>query len=338
MKLTELLKLKKRHYMVGIVILIGIVLLWYVYNNRYEYLELFSNMIPILGAYECIASNKKIINFIKNMNVVLDKYKVITGEIEASIKFSETEINAGRIVAFVPIEYIKQYPDLKKECYDIANIPNEVRINLDSYLAKNSYQKAQLLFGIDEGEGSNRAYLNTMKNDKVELIGYNVDSEQIAKKVYQQLQFMDFKEKCKKFIGNDIYIQLLDVFPVQTWKIVGYKKDSRMPGVPCSSFYINFNFEYKLAQFDEKLFTLLGMIYKGSREELNKFYECYKDMNVTWISIGKNEENEMTFTMYFVYNRNIRNVIDANKITLLRQHYMKIKKEMEKKSINIQLI
>ena len=329
MKLT--LYLKTRHYMVGVAILIVIVMMWYIYKNRYEYLEFFSNAVPILTAYECIASNKRIVDFVKKMNGILDKYKVETGEIEASVKFSKDNINVGRMVVFIPTEYIRKFPELKKECYSAAKIPNEVQINLDAQLSKGGYQQAQLLFGIDEGEGSARAYLNTIKNNKTELIGYNIDSERIAKKTYNQLTFMDFKDKCRKFVGEDLYLKLLDVFPVQTWKIVGCKRDSRMPEMGYSTFYINLNFEYKLGQFDEKLFILLGAIYDGKRAELNKFYNCYRDTNVTWIAIGKNEEGELIFTMYFVYNRNIRNIVDTEKITQLRDYFIKFKKAMNMK-------
>ena len=54
-------QIKSRHYMIGVAILIVIMIFLYIYNNRYEYLELFSNTIPILSSYECMASNKRII-------------------------------------------------------------------------------------------------------------------------------------------------------------------------------------------------------------------------------------------------------------------------------------
>ena len=69
---------------------------------------------------------------------------------------------------------------------------------------------------------------------------------------------MDFKEKCEVFIGHDLYIKLLDVFScpnMEKWLVV--KNDSRIPGHEYSTFYINLNFEYKLSQFDEKLFIFI---------------------------------------------------------------------------------
>lgn len=326
-------QMKIRHYMTGVAILIGIMILLYIYNNRHEYLELFSNTIPILSSYECMASNKRIIKFIKDMNSIFDKYKIEFGEIEASVKFSENDINVGRIVAFIPKIYLDQSPDIQKECYKVARIPEEVQVNLDSQISNGQYQKAQLLLGIDEGEKSVRAYLNTFKDNKTELIGYNIDDKRIAKKTYNQLKFMDFKEKCEVFIGHDLYIKLLDVFPVQTWKMVGCKNDSRIPGNKYSTFYINLNFEYKLSQFDEKLFILLGAMYKGRRKELDKFYNCYKDNNVTWVAIGKNEQGNYIFTMYFVYNRFIRKTVNFNKVAKLRSYLSQMKKEFEKKKI-----
>lgn len=326
-------QMKSRHYMIGVAILIAIMIFLYVYNNRYEYLELFSNTIPILSSYECIASNKRIIKFIKDMNAIFDKYKIEFGEIEASVKFSENNINVGRIVAFIPKIYLDQSPDIQKECYKVARIPEEVQINLNSQIKDGQYQKAQLLLGIDEGEKSVRAYLNTFKDNKTELIGYNIDNKRIAKKTYNQLKFMDFKEKCEVFIGHDLYIKLLDVFPVQTWKMVGCKNDSRIPGHEYSTFYINLNFEYKLSQFDEKLFILLGSIYKGRRKELDKFYNCYKNNNITWVAIGKNEQGNYIFTMYFVYNRFIRKNVDFNKVAKLRSYLAQVKKEFMKKAI-----
>ena len=118
-----------------------------------------------------MASNKRIIKFIKDMNTIFDKYKIEFGEIEASVKFSENDINVGRIVAFIPKIYLDQSPDIQKECYKLARIPEEVQVNLDSQIKDGQYQKAQLLLGIDEGEKSVRAYLNTFKDNKTELIG-----------------------------------------------------------------------------------------------------------------------------------------------------------------------
>ena len=48
--------------------------------------------------------------------------------------------------------YLDQSPDIQKECYKVARIPEEVQINLNSQIKNGQYQKAQLLFGIDEGE------------------------------------------------------------------------------------------------------------------------------------------------------------------------------------------
>lgn len=319
--------------MIVIYIFIFLVIIYLIYYFSQKNIEFFENTFPLLKSYKCMASNKKIINFVNKFNNIFDKYKIKTGEIEASVKFSVDEINVGRFVAFIPYEYIENYPKLKDECYKTAAIPNEVKVNIDKKLDSDNYSKAQLLFGIDNGEESTRVYLNVIdKNniDKGALIGYNIQKNVIAKKIYKKLKIMEFKTKCASFIGPELYNKLLNAFPVDLWGIVGCKNDSRIDNVNYSSFYINLNFEYKLSQFGTKLFNLLEEVYKGKRVNLDKFYECYKNNNITWIALGKNALNEVEFSIYFVYNRNLRTKVDTEKILKLKNSLKKLKEVTEK--------
>ena len=58
-----------------------------------------------------------------------------------------------------------------------------------------------------------------------------------------------------------------------------------------SSYYINLSYEYKVSQFGKQLIDLLKNIYKGSNELINKWYNCFKNNNITWISIGRDKDN-----------------------------------------------
>jgi len=303
-------------------IIIIILILFFIFlvfkRNNIDY-EKFMNYIPVIKTYKCFSKNIEVIDFINDMNKIFDKYKIENGEIELSTKFTEDLINPNRIVAFIPYDNILKNSELKEKCYEINDIPDEVKENLDKTIKDINFSKAQLLFGIDVDEGSRRVYFNYIDKNKIHLIAYNIEEKIIAKKFYKQLKKHDFKRKMNDLIGSELYNKLLNIFPESMWKLVGVKEDSRIEEYKYSSFYINLNFEYKLEQFSDTLLSFIKSIYKGDEKNIMKWYECYKNNNITWLSIGKNTEGQIQFTIYLVYNRNIRDYIDTKKLTKLNE-------------------
>ena len=72
--------------------------------------------------------------------------------------------------------------------------------------------------------------------------------------------------------------------------------------------------------------NFIRQIYKGDNKDLVKWYECYKDNNIVWLSIGRNKFNAIEFTIYMVYNRSIRNFVDEKKIIKLNKYLADLNK------------
>lgn len=303
-------------YTLIIIILLLIFIFLIIKKNNLKK-EDFENYLPVLKTYKCFATNQKVIEFINDMNKILDKYKINDGEIEMSTKFTNKKINPNRIVVFIPYKYISKKKEIKTDCYKINKIPEEVQKNLDKSIKNTEFTYGQLLFGIDEGDHSRRVYFNYQNMDKVFLHAYNITEKVIAKKIYKQLKNNVFKKELQLLIGDKLYNKLLDIFPENLWKIIGVKDDSRIKRYKYSTFYINLNFEYKLEQFSSKILDFIRHIYKGDNESLIKWYNCYKNNNITWLSIGRDKKGKILFTLYLVYNRNIRDFVDTEKIVSL---------------------
>lgn len=296
------------------------------FKNNNITAEEFINYLPIVKTYKCFTKNQKVLTFVKDMNKIMDKYKIEDGEIEMSTKFSHEKINANRIVVFIPYKHIKENKKLLKDCFNENDIPKVVKDNLTKSIKDINFSNAQLLFGIDEGEKSRRVYFNYIIKNKINLIAYNIEKKVIAKKVYAQLKNHEFKKELEKLIGDDLYTEFLNIFPEELWKRVGVKEDSRIKNYKYSSFYVNLNFEYKLEQFSDKILNFIRQIYKGDNKDLVKWYECYKNNNIVWLSIGRNKFNAIEFTIYMVYNRNIRNFVDEKKIIKLNKYLADLNK------------
>ena len=130
-------------------IIIIILILFFIFlvfkRNNIDY-EKFMNYIPVIKTYKCFSKNIEVIDFINDMNKIFDKYEIKNGEIELSTKFTEDLINPNRIVAFIPYDNILKNSELKEKCYEINDIPDEVKENLDKTIKDNNFSKAQLLF------------------------------------------------------------------------------------------------------------------------------------------------------------------------------------------------
>jgi hypothetical protein len=285
-----------------IVILIG--LLYDRYNNNN--IEKFINNFKITQSIKCFNNNKNLIKFSEEINNIFDKYDIENGELELSTKFSENDINANRLVAFIPCEHLKKHENLINECYDINEIPKNIGDNLYKLINDNKKNKCQILFGIDLNEKSKRVYFNYISENKINLVGFNIEKDLITKKVYNEIEKTTFKKSLYNFINNEIYNTLIKIFPENIWKIVGVKENT--------SYYINLLYEYKLNYFENNIFNLLKCFYKNNDDNLNKWYNCFKNNNITWIAIGKDKNKNLFLTIYFVYNKNIRNSFDIQKL------------------------
>ena len=289
------------------VILIG--LLYNINNNN---IENFINNFKITQSIKCFNNNKSLVTFSEEMNGIFDKYEIETGELELSTKFSENDINANRLVAFIPCEYLKKHDTLINECYDINKIPKNIGENLYELINDNKKNKCQILFGIDLNEKSRRVYFNYISENKINLIGFNIEKDLITKKVYNEIEKPIFKKSLYNFINNEIYHTIIKIFPENIWKTVGVKEDISENNY--ASYYINLLYEYKLNYFENNLFDLLKFFYKNNDDNLNKWYNCFKNNNITWIAIGKDKNKKLFLTIYFVYNKNIRDTIDVQKL------------------------
>ena len=302
-----------------ILFLFGVVaLVFYKYNVN---VEAFINHLPISKTIKCFNDNQNLIEFTNDMNTIFDKYQIKTGEFELSTKFTSDDINANRLVAFIPCSYIAQYPDLLGKCYSLNKIPEEVQVKVDKLVEKTDPHKSQVLFGVDLNEESRRVYFNYIYKQKVHLIGFNVEKDSVAQKIYAEMQKSMFKKSLRDFVGDKIYMMLTRIFPENTWKTIGTKEDENVASYRYSSFYINLLFEYKLSYFEDKILDLLGLIYRGNgagyhgdKKALKKWYECFKNNNITWIAIGRDRDNNLFLTLYFVYGREIRTKVDIDKI------------------------
>lgn len=296
-----------------IIVLIFIIILYYLIHNT-DITEGFENYLPIIDRYICFDNNNKLIEFTHNMNRILDEYKITDGEIEISTKFSINNINPNRIVIFFPYDRIVKEPELENKLYQTMIIDKNIIDKLKEYILKTKFDKAQLLFGLDLNEKSKRIYFNYIYKKQPYLVAYNIQKELVARKVYEPIKKELMIKEMKKIFGKDIVINLIEVFPMELWSVTGVKKDTRITFLKNSSFYIKLKFEFSVKQFGDGLLNLIKKIYKMNDEKLKKWYDCFKDNNIVWISLGINKDKIFEFTLYMVHNRFIRTKVDINKI------------------------
>jgi len=109
------------------------------------------------------------------------------------------------------------------------------------------------------------------------------------------------------------------------WDTVGAKKDYRHNGNDYSSLYFNLNFEYTLKQFYPKIQELIELIYGPEDEKMKEWYKCFENNNVNWIAIGYDYKNRLSLTIYFVYDKYIRNTFDMNQVIKFTKLFKSLK-------------
>jgi hypothetical protein len=296
-----------------ILILFLLLVVFFVFRQYNIKVEEFINHLPISNTIKCFNDNENLQLFCDDMNIIFDKYKIETGEFEISTKFTKNDINANRLVAFIPSEYIKKNNNLLDECFTLNKIPNSVQNKIIQLMNKTIKSKSQVLFGIDLNEKTRRVYLNYDYKDKIHLVGFSIEKDSIAQKIYKEMKLNDFKSNLKNFIGNKIFNILLKTFPSDTWKMMGTKEDEKITQMKYSSYYINILFEYKVNYFGKNLINLLQQ-FCNNKKALEKWFECFKDNNITWLSFGRDRDNRLFITIYCVHGRDIRNSIDIKQI------------------------
>lgn len=296
-----------------ILILFLLLVVFFVFKKYNIKLEEFINHLPISNTIKCFNDNENLQLFCDDMNVIFDKYKIETGEFEISTKFTKEDINANRLVAFIPSEYVRKNNNLLDECFTLNKIPNSVQNKIVKLLDKTSKNKSQVLFGIDLNEKTRRVYFNYTYKEKIHLIGFSIEKDSIAQKIYRNMKFDNFKSNLKNFIGNKTFDILLKTFPSNTWKVVGTKEDEKIAQMKYSSYYINILFEYKVSYFGKNLINLLEQ-FCDNKKAIEKWFECFKNNNITWISFGRDRENRSFITIYCVNGRDIRYDIDITQI------------------------
>jgi len=303
----------KPHKIVLILLLFSVVgIIFYKYNIN---MESFINHLPISKTIKCFNDNQNLIEFSNGINSIFDKYKIETGELELSTKFTKNDINANRLVAFIPCHYLDKTPKLLNECYLLNKIPENIQQKVNKLVDETDPFQSQVLFGIDLNEESRRVYFNYVYKNKVNLIGFNIEKDSITQKIYAEMRRTMFKNRLNNFTGDKIYQGLIRVFPESTWKTIGTKEDENVTFYRYSSFYINLLYEYKLNYFEDKIMNLLKLFYNEYDDgSLRKWYECFKNNNITWLSIGRDRDDRLFLTIYFVYGREIRNKVDVGKI------------------------
>lgn len=312
-------------------VLLILFVVYLVFRKYNVNIQTFINYLPISQTIKCFSNNQNLIKFVDEMNEIFDKYKITTGEFEISTKFNEESINANRVVAFVPCKYFPENPELLEECFVKNKIPNELQGKVEEKISDNKPSSSQVLFGIDLNEETRRVYLNYKKKGKMYLEGFNIEKESIIKKNYKEMKSDEFKRNMKDLIQNElIYNQIMSLFPEEMWKIIGAKEDENINLYKYSSYYINLSYEYKVSQFGKQLIDLLKNIYKGSNELINKWYNCFKNNNITWISIGRDKDNILFFTIYCVYSRTVRSLVDKKMIKVFNDEVKKIQSILNK--------
>lgn len=312
---------------VKIVLVVLVLMVVYLVFWKYDVsIEKFINYLPISQTIKCFNNNENLISFTDDMNSIFDKYKIETGELELSTKFRDESVNANRLVAFIPCTYVNENPDLLNDCFKINKIPEELQETLEEKIDENNPSKTQVLFGIDLDEMSRRVYLNYVKKNKIHLVGFNIEKESIAKKIYTEMKKEEFKKELRNLIYDELtYELILRIFPEETWKIIGAKEDENVKKYKYSSFYINMLYEYKVNYYNDRLKELLKKIYKGNPTLIDKWYDCFKKNNITWISIGRDRDDKLFLTIYCVYTRERRAFVDKEKIALFNKELKKIK-------------
>ena len=285
----------------------------------YNITEKFDNYLPIIKSYLCFSNNNDLKDFTQKMNSLLDEYKITNGEIEISTKFSINNINPNRIIIFFPYDKIIENPELENKLYQTVALDKKIINKIKKHILNTKFKKAQLLFGLDLNEKSKRIYFNYIYNNKPYLIAYNVQENIIAKKMYEPLDRQKMINNMEQIFGKEIINTLLEVFPVDLWSSTGAKNDSRVRFIKNSSFYIRLKLEFSVKQFGDGLLNLIKKIYKSDDDKLKKWYDCFKDNNIVWISLGINQSKIFEFTIYMVHNRFIRTKVDINKIIKISQ-------------------
>ena len=311
---------------VKIVLIVLVLLVVYLVFWKYDVsIEKFINYLPISQTIKCFNNNENLISFTDDMNSIFDKYNIENGEFELSTKFRDDSVNANRLVAFIPCTYVNENQNLLEDCFKINKIPEELQETLEEKIDENNPSGTQVLFGIDLDEMSRRVYLNYIKKNKIHLVGFNIEKDNIAKKIYSEMKKETFKKELRNLIGDVFtYELILDIFPDETWKTIGAKEDENVEKYHYSSFYINMLYEYKVNYYNNRLKKLLEQFYKGNTKLINKWYECFKNNNITWISIGRDRDDKLFLTIYCVYTRERRTYVDKEAITLFNKELKKI--------------
>lgn len=301
-------------FLVKTILILFLLLFIYLVFRKYDIkLEEFINHLPISNTIKCFNNNENLQLFCDDMNNIFDKYEIETGEFEISTKFTKNGINANRLVAFIPSKYIRKNKNLLSECFTLNKIPDSIQNKLVQLLDKTTKNKSQVLFGIDLNEKTRRVYFNYTYKEKINLIGFSIEKNSITQKIYRNMKFDNFKSNLKNLIGNNNYDTLLKTFPSNTWKTIGTKEDEKITQMKYSSYYINILFEYKVRYFGKNLINLLQQ-FCYDKKLVEKWFECFKDNNITWISFGRNRDNKLFITLYCINGRDIRYDLNINQI------------------------
>ena len=301
-------------FLVKSILILFVILVVFIVFRKYDIkIEEFINHLPISNTIKCFNNNENLQLFCDDMNNIFDKYEIETGEFEISTKFTKDDINANRLVAFIPSKYIRKNKNLLSECFTLNKIPDSVQDKLTQLLDKTRKNKSQVLFGIDLNEKTRRVYFNYTYQQKIHLVGFSIEKDSITQKIYKNMQFEKFESNLRNFIGNKKYEILLKTFPSNTWKTIGTKEDEKITEMKYSSYYINILFEYKVSYFGKNLIYLLQQ-FCDNKKLIEKWFECFKDNNITWISFGRNRDNKLFITLYCVNGRDIRYELNIEQV------------------------
>ena len=280
----------------------------------------------ILNAINCIdleeEIKKKFNLFIKEFKSILSKYKLLNiFVLENSIKFNKNSINLNRNSVFIEFTYLKNNNNLFNDLLHLITNNESIRNKIKKEILNCIHFEGQLIYGIDFKNNSNRIYLNYKDNNEKYIIKglqWSQNSD-IFIKEYQHIENHNLVlKKLSKMFDINIVTKFLELFPVQSWDDACFKNDNSLTETDINSIQFAFKFTPKVNSMGLKLKDFIKLFYKNNNEKLiDNWLNCFKDTVITYIQIGKrNDNNELTiYTASF--NNNFLDEINNQLFQLL---------------------